>query len=286
MKTFYKISPLQRPEAYGSGFFSNYRICLEKIMILESQRKSDNIIPYIDWNHTLWLDRWNPIETFTPPVSYNPFDFWFEQQIPTTEDIIVDGMWEIPFIIDHRKDYFNNISELDAQRLFDEKYMIPKKHILDKIDLIYNTELKNEIVLGVMARGCEYNHYHPMYGIFEIDDYVREIKKILNDHPEITKLFIVSEDMSYVDRLSKEFPNSYFMPDVFRRTNETMDHMNNIFFWPNISTKRENQNKLLGEEVIIQTKLLGKCDYLFGRHTGILAGAILWGKNIKILFKI
>lgn len=283
MKTFYKISPLQRPEAYGSGFFSNYRVCLEKIM-LHLERKDEGI-PYVDWNHTLWLDRWNPIETWIPPVSYNPFDYWFEQEIPETSDNIIMGQWEVPFIIDHTKDYFK-YGNIEPQRSVDEQYMIPKKYILDKIETIYEKELKNEVVLGVMARGCEYNHYHPMYGIFQIDDYVREIIKILKEHPEITKLFIVSEDSEYVERLSKEFPNSYFMPDVFRRTDETMDHMNSIFFWPNISTKRENQNQLLGEEVIIQTKLLGKCDYLFGRHTGVLAGAILWGKNIKQLFKI
>ncbi len=285
MKTFYKISPLQQPYAYGSGFFSNYRICLEKMMLMQTKNTS-KAIPYIDWSHTLWIDGWNPIETMTPPVDYNPFDFWFEQEIPTIGDNIIDGQWEIPFIIDHTKDYFNNKTELDAQKLFDEKYFIVKKEIVDKIDAIYESELKDEIVLGVMARGCEYNHYHPNYGIFEIDDYIREIKKILKKYPEITKLFLVSEDGSYIEKLSKEFPNSYFVPDVFRRTDETMKHMNNIFFWPNISSKRDNQNKLLGEEVIIQTKLLGKCDYLFGRHTGVLAGAILWSKNIKQLFKI
>jgi len=283
MKTFYKISPLQNPNAYGSGFFSNYRISLEKIM-LHIERNGIGI-PYIDWSHTLWLDSWNPITTPTPLVNYNPFDFWFQQDIPENNDNIIEGQWEIPFIVDHAKDYFK-YGNILLQQSIDKQYMIPKKHILDKIETIYENELKNEVVLGVMARGCEYNHFHPNYGIFQIDDYVREITKILNKNSQITKLFIVSEDGAYVDRLVKEFPNSYFVPDVFRRTDETMEHMNNIFFWPNISLKRENQNRLLGEEVIIQTKLLGRCDYLFGRHSGVLAGAILWGENIKELYKI
>jgi len=283
MKTFYKISPLQNPNAYGSGFFSNYRISLEKIM-LHIERNGIGI-PYIDWSHTLWLDSWNPITTPTPLVNYNPFDFWFQQDIPENNDNIIEGQWEIPFIVDHTKDYFK-YGNILLQQSIDKQYMIPKKHILDKIETIYENELKNEVVLGVMARGCEYNHFHPNYGIFQIDDYVREITKILNKNSQITKLFIVSEDGAYVDRLVKEFPNSYFVPDVFRRTDETMEHMNNIFFWPNISLKRENQNRLLGEEVIIQTKLLGRCDYLFGRHSGVLAGAILWGENIKELYKI
>ena len=62
--------------------------------------------------------------------------------------------------------------------------------------------------------------------------------------------------------------------------------MNRVFLWPNVTTKRKNQNKLLGEETIIQTKLLGKCDYLFGIHSGVFAGAILWGENITKTFKM
>ena len=76
------------------------------------------------------------------------------------------------------------------------------------------------------------------------------------------------------------------MSDVFRRTDETLEYMNKVYLWPNVSTKRKEQNKLLGEEVIIQTKLLGKCDYLFGMHTGVFSGAILWNENIKKIFKI
>jgi hypothetical protein len=54
----------------------------------------------------------------------------------------------------------------------------------------------------------------------------------------------------------------------------------------NVSTKRNDHCKLLGEETIIQTKLLGKCDYLFGRLSGVFAGAVLWNENIKKVFKI
>jgi hypothetical protein len=125
-----------------------------------------------------------------------------------------------------------------------------------------------------------------MYGIFDVNDYIREIKKILDNNPQITKLFLASEDMEYIESLHKAFPNSYFMPNVFRRTDETMEYINHVHCWPNVSTKRENHCKLLGEETIIQTKLLGKCDYLFGRLSGIFTGAVLWNDNLKQVFKI
>jgi hypothetical protein len=76
------------------------------------------------------------------------------------------------------------------------------------------------------------------------------------------------------------------MPNIFRRTDETDEYINRVHCWPNVSTKRPDHCKLLGEETIIQTKLLGKCDYLFGRLSGVFAGAVLWNENIKKVFKI
>ena len=125
-----------------------------------------------------------------------------------------------------------------------------------------------------------------MYGVFDINDYIREIRKVLEERPEITKLFIVSEDTDYIELLTKEFPNSYHVPGVFRRTDETMEYVNRVHCWPNVSTKRENHCKLLGEEVIIQTKLMGKCKYLFGRLSGVFTGAVLWNENLKEVIQI
>ena len=166
-------------------------------------------------------------------------------------------------------------------------YILIRNNIfLDKIDKIYKDEFEGHTVLGLMARGTEYNLHHPMYGVFGVQDYINEVKKILEENKKITKIYIISEDMEYIDNISKSFPESYFMPDVFRRTDETMEYINRVHCWPNVSTKREEHCKLLGEEVIIQAKLMGKCDYLFGRLSGMLAGGVLWGENIKKVYQI
>ena len=123
-------------------------------------------------------------------------------------------------------------------------------------------------------------------GVFTIEDYINNIKDILNKHPEITKIFVVSEDGEYIDTVQSEFPSSYAVPNVFRRTDETLEYMNRVHCWPNVSTKRQNHCKLLGDETIIQTKLLGKCDYLFGKQSGVFAGGVLWNENLKMVYKI
>jgi hypothetical protein len=296
MKKYYSISPIFNPNGIGSGFFSNYRIVLEKLMNFNSD--SNGMIPYVNWANTTFVDGFNPIIENGSVIggdmviddTINPFDLWFDQENPYSlniplEDIIISPI-ERTMGIDHAKHYFNE-PELLKQQEIDKLYIKPKKYILDKIDEIYEKEFKGHVVLGVMARGSEYNYWHGnIYGVFGAEDYVRETKKILEAKPEITKLLIVSDETDYVNALHEAFPNSYFIPDIFRRTDETIEYMNRVPCWMNVSTKRENHCSLLGEETIIQTKLLGKCDYLFGRRCGILAGAILWNENIKELITL
>ena len=280
---YYNISPSING-GFGSGFFSNYRLILECLIDFYESGKFNEYTPYIDWSDTAWVEGYNPFENGVLIKNENPFDFWFEQNIPDDNNDIIVKNKNRNFIIDHGKDYYNT-HELIRQQEIDKKLII-KKEIIDKIDDIYEKELKNECVLGVVARGCEFQHHHPNYGLYTIYDYVTEIKKVLSKNKEITKLFLVSEDSEYIKILNDEFNNSYYLPNVFRRTDETLDYMNRVYLWGNVSTKRKEQNKLLGEETIIQTKLLGKCDYLFGMHSGVFCGAILWNENIKNIYKI
>lgn len=285
MKKFIRFSPVHpSPGSFGSGFFSNYRVVLDQLM------QNDDVmdgIPYIDWGDTAWVEGYNPFNNEPLIKNENPFDFWFDQLKPGKEDIVSNPLKNgFQVIINHSLDYFYDPTSLSTQKNIDKKYIKVKPYILNKVDKIYQNEFDGHIVLGVIARGCEFSHWHPQFGNHTIYDYINEIQKILDNNKQITKIFIVSEDSNYVELLHKTFSNSYFMKDVFRRTNETQEYMNKFWLWPNIDTKRKDQNKLLGEETIIQTKLLGMCDYLLGKQTGGFAGAILWSENIKQIYKI
>ena len=281
------ISPTKHGWNYGYVLFSNQRICLEEL--IHHHDSGNDSIPYISWANTTWVESINPFENKVETSDINPFDFWFEQPIIGSGDTSTLNTYppsKYGTLIDHAQHYFDNQTELKRQQTIDNLYIKPKQYILDKIDKIYKEEFEGHTVLGLMARGTEYNLHHPMYGVFGVQDYINEVKKILEENKEITKIFIVSEDMEYINAISKAFPESYFIPDVFRRTDETMEYINRVHCWPNVSTKRENHCRLLGEEVIIQAKLMGKCDYLFGRLSGMLADGVLWSENIKKVYKI
>ena len=284
MKTFYEITARNFGWGWGYGFFSNYRVCLEQLIL--HYERNDKRIPYINWGGTTWVESFSPSDPYPVMTDENPFDFWYDQEIPQLTDEVIVCPNKVADTIDHASDYFSDTTQLKRQQYVDRLYLKPKKHILDAVDNIYEKELRGHTVLGIMARGSEYNNVHPQYGIFGIDDYIAGISKILDKNTDIDKLFIVSEETEFVEKLHKAFPSSYFVPDVFRRTDETFEYIVTVHFWCNISRKRENHCRLLGEEVILQTKLLGKCDYLFGRFSGVLAGAVLWGDNIKKVYQL
>tara|TARA_Y100001937_G_scaffold128498_1_gene205463 strand:+ start:4328 stop:5185 length:858 start_codon:yes stop_codon:yes gene_type:complete len=285
MSKIYSISPTNHGWKYGYGFFSNYRICLEQL--IHHHETNGYGTPYIDWSNTTWVEGFNPFDKTTIMGPGNPFDAWFDQTIPVDTDEIEKCIEPPrPDLIDHGRHYFDEPTQLKRQQDIDKLYVKPKQSIINKVDKIFEDEFKDEVVLSIMARGTEYNLHHPMYGIFGVNDYISEISKILEENKDITKLFIVSEDMEYITAISEAFPNSFYIPNVFRRTDETMEYVNRVHCWPNVSTKRENHCKMLGEEVIIQAKLMGRGKYLFGRLSGMLAGAVLWNENLEKVFKI
>lgn len=297
MKKFYNISPIFNEGGIGSGFFSNYRIVLEKL--IQFHESNFNSVPYINWANTTFVEDFNPIIDNGSVVggempiddTNNPFDYWFDQEIPYNYEKgdveILNYPTQRNMYIDHSKNYFDDPSSLKRQQIIDKLYIKPKKYIIDKVNEIYENNFKNENVLGVMARGSEYNFWHgDIYGKYGVIDYERKINEILENNPEITKLLIVSDETEYVEKLHKLFPSSYFMPNIFRRTDETDEYINKVPCWMNVSKKRNNHCRLLGEETIIQTKLLSKCNILFGRKSGILAGAVLWNENINKLITL
>lgn len=267
---------------YGYGFFSNYRICLEDL--IDHHEKKKNALPYISWKNTLWVESINPWENKIDPSDINPFDFWFDQDIPTTEDTCTNSSYPVSSygnIIDHGQHYFDEPDQLKRQQLVDRLYIKPKQFIIDKVNRIFKQEFEGYKVLGLVARGTENILHHPQYGTFGIEDYINYVKAYLQENKDIDKVYIVSEDSHWVEALHKALPNSYFVPDVFRRTDETMEYMNRVHCWPCVSNKRKNQAQLLGEEIILQAKLLGKCQHLAGKHGGIMAGGVLWSENTE-----
>jgi hypothetical protein len=279
------ISPIQDTGGNGWGFFSNYRACLHRLIECEKIYGSD-VDRYISWDNTVFVDGICPLPEAVDGSLYHvgmpenpkdPFNVWFDQTPLKEGDELIRATGPISSpLLDHAGDYFNT-KEIIFQKKIDSKYFKLKKDIQDKINTYADKNFKNKITLGVMARGAE---SHEAYGAFTVEDNLNEIHRVLKLHPEINKIYIVCEDQKWINVFEKELDNVYYHSDFFRRTTQD-DSVFEIWTWPYTCATRQNHGTRLGEEMIIQAKLLGKCDYLLGKHSGTLCGAILFNENIR-----
>jgi len=271
----------------GSGFFTNYFYMLGFIYDAVNM----GLKPYVNLNNTAFIEDFNPYDkngqlysedTFMnhlPKDPPNTWEWWFEQDALKDDDIIINIPNNYSF---NQRDKLWNRPDIPRFKQIANEYIHIKPHILNQIDNYYDSFLKNHIVLSVMARGCEMNLTHPEYGNQTIETYMRGTSETLKAHPEIDLIFLVTEDSNYIPIFLNKFPNTQYLKNVFRRTTETIEYMNRYKFWPNLSSSRKNHRRLLGEECLVQTLLLSKCDYLVAKQCGTSSAAIFYAnENLK-----
>jgi len=264
----------------GYGFFSNYFRILSFLVEIDKR----GLEPWVDWRNTAFVEGYNPFEDKRPPINPdNPWDWWFEQTPLGNKDRLIKIECDCG-TLNHEIRFWKR-EGMEPYKFVNNKYAKIRKHLLDRVDMIFNTEFKNNVVLGVMARGCEMNKGHPERGNQTIETWTDKTKEVLNKYQNINKIFVVTEDSHYLPIFDNMFDNIFYLDNVFRRTDETLEYMLNYPLWPCIDTKRPNQCRLLGEETIIQALLLSKCDYLIVKQCGVSSGAIFWaGDNLKNVF--
>ena len=262
---------------FGWGFYSNYFRTLSHLM--EADRL--DIDPWVDWRNTAFVEGYNPYKLETLPAApENPWDWWFDQRELADDTLVTVYIDYNTF--DHQSRVWQR-PDIPVFRKINDKYIKIKKHITDKVDAIYEAEFKGKIVLGVMARGCEMNKGHAEFGNQTIDTWLEKITAVTSKH-KIDKIFIVTEDSHYLPYFDKQFSNTFYLKDVFRRTDETLDYMEGCLIWFALDDRRENHCQLLGEECLIQALLLSKCDYLIIKQCGTSSAAILFSDDIKEVF--
>jgi len=260
----------------SGGFFSNFFVTLSTAI----ETYNNGFEPYVVLNNTVFAKYSNTKD--------NTWEWWFDQYMLKTEDVVEN----VPQNCDHFKMFpapFGDLSWsrkeiIESRKFFDRHFKI-KKHILLKSDSYYENNIKNKITLGIMARGTEFNKIHPQYGNHNVYSYIVGVRNILKEHPEINNIFIVTEDNDWIKTFEKELNNVIYM-DVFRRTTQPLTYCINNWEWCYENKNRENHTKILGDECIYQTLLLGKCEYLLCKRNSMSAGAILFNDNIKNVYYI
>ena len=271
---------------YGAGFYSNYLRILQQLVTMEQRFRNEDgkllAVPYVDWSVSLFVDNNGVVAGRPfPENAKNPWYEWFigPKDVEVYNEMTANSTYD-PSIINHNGDFWKDFNPyVKYLRVIDQRHNILRPHIMSKITQFYNLHFRGNRVLCVMARGSEFRYNHNLQGFWELDFYIQGTKRMLQNNPDITKVFLVTDDSNWIEPFCNEIPNTCYC-DVFRRTHQSESYVeHNPYWWAD--TIRSNHGVRLGEECLIQGHLMAKCDVLFGRQSGFVNGAMLFNENIK-----
>ena len=211
-------------------------------------------------------------------IGLNAWEYFFEQPCGKDLKAVYDkiGSGEIKnYTIDNFKLYnhisiFSRILERDSKSLAEIRDIIIDKirilpHIQQKIDSFYNEFMKGYKILGIQKRGTDLYHMGRAKQLFDIRDAFIEVDAKINDYD---KLFLITDEQVTLELFRERYRNKLIHYDAATLAlHETAIHRGGC---------TESKYKL-GEDVIIDTELLVKVDYLLAMNSNLSLWAILKG---------
>lgn len=249
------------------GFFSNFIGTLTNIRWAEKNNK----VPVVYWDeYSLYYD----------PNGYNGstnvWEYYFEQISNLQYNPGDDLYWKyydpdsfyLPALLDscYEKEYKEIFSPVI------KKYIKIKPIIENKINAFYEKEMKGKKNIGIHLRGTDkFIEIKPVDPNI-IFDKANEIAKELNNNCQ----FLVASDEEKLLELAKSKLNGKV---IFYDSHRSL---NDKPVWEVYTDCKP----LLGEEILIEAKLLSKCDYLIHTSSNVSIVVCYFNPDIKnILMK-
>ena len=249
----------------SSGFFSNYFSALSTMEDCITKK----LIPYVDSTDT-WF---NPTCDFEKDLvldsTINPWNWWFVQEVEkgaTFVDVKLNrgAIPQAPSI-------FLSYPTIPRFKEISKAYCKIQPRILEEEEQLYKKYLADKNTLGILARGTEMLAHHKEYPKVNAQEWPKIINFVLNHHPEIDNIFLVSDDSRILKSIIDAFPKTKYLEHFFRSTNQTEEKFLNAKqpWWLESPIGDPNHRKRLGEECLIQTRLLARCNYYLGCYSGM-----------------
>lgn len=242
----------------GAGLFSNVTVILNHILIC----KRMNFIPVID------MENFKTIYNEPRPVMgiNNAWEYYFEKlnkyslaEVYKSKNVIISNSNLENHMIN---DMTNNL----LNKYF--KLIKIKKKFYDKANIFSKKNFKNQKILGVHFRGSTYKvargHAFPLTTKLIIEEVNKLIKKF-----GYQKIFLVTEENDYLKEFVKEYGEKCIYYKNFR-----MEKADLFKIYP-----RKLHRFKLGEEILIDTLLLSKCNGLAYIKSNVISAAMLLAKK-------
>lgn len=268
----------------GAGFFSNYLCVLGHIVLARRL----GYIPVVDMKNHPTL--------YSEDIPVNGIDNAWYYYFQNTDHIALEDVYRSGRYIMCNGQYMAKYSDkyaLPPWRYPTEKMIQFYAPFIDRDmrlreDLVveYNTAWmeqvnKEDVVLGIHIRGTDMKNHlgHPTPA--PVQEYLQRTYRMLEQHPEITKIFLATDENNIKEFYEDEFRDSkwtLFMNDAFR----VWDHGEVRKIGPHetkVEHPRQFHKYLMGKEVLQDAWFLNKCDYFICGHDNVANVVILWNRN-------
>jgi hypothetical protein len=249
----------------SAGFFSNYFSVLSTMMVCLNKKFK----PYVDASNTWFNPSCDFDNDFVADKDINPWDWWFAQDArpSSVQEVGMDRS-----MLTHDPLAFIKVQNLDAFRDIASEYCKIQPHILEEEEALYQAHIAGKKTLGILARGTENLIYHPKYPKVHADSWPDIIRSFLNKNQDIENIFLVSDDIRIISTITSSVPKVAYLNSFFRSSNQEEREFYNQTkpWWLSSPTSSDlDHRKRLGEECLIQTRLLARCDYFIGCYSGM-----------------
>ena len=178
----------------------------------------------------------------------------------------------IPEVYDdgHRQNAFNII----------DKYFKLRTVVQNKIDNFYETNMSDNVVLGVHVRGTDalVNRAEKWRKAFDIQNYIKCINIFLDRYPS-GKALLASDDMKLFNIIKAEYSESIISYNAIRQDEQDKgtsgDNTQGSAMMPTYLCSDGHIAAQNGEDAIVEMYLLSKCNYLLHNASGFAHFSLL-----------
>ena len=159
-----------------------------------------------------------------------------------------------------------------------KKYVTIKPHILAEVETFFQRKMKDcEDLIGVHIRGTDKKTEFPFRQL-KIEDYIATIKSTINQqHDRKYKIYVASDTNEAIIKLINEFgKNNVVSYPCIRMPN----YNGNI----PIHLSKNIDNKLHGEETLIEMLLLSECNFIIGTDSNLTATASFFNPEAELKY--
>lgn len=160
---------------------------------------------------------------------------------------------------------------LERAAMLVRKYMHVRREIVDEVDRFASAQFEREPVLGVHFRGTDKHKEAPPVSS---EQCVRVIRRFLNDHPEVHRIFVASDMAPFISTMREEFRSSRlsFCDDQRSDGKVAVHH-------PEFG----GDNYKKGREALVNCLLLARCSTLIRCSSTMSGWASIFNPHLPVI---